>query len=221
MGAHMGSSMGLFFLSLFSVNLTLAWGEKPEMYRNILWQTRSLEASKTLASILGAGDRNDIETARCSVRVVRPRLGNGVLVTPTNAFSCDLTSKTGTERSVSWALSAAPISPWGNRFYPKGFSLTAAHAEDLFVAMEKVHSLDVQDEHIAYREEHFSSPLGNFDVDEFVLFDEVLESSEERQAPLSCAKYYLYPAGEAKPSTPIKTRCDFIYQFGRIPGDLF
>ncbi len=224
------SRPAFFFLSVATILLNFTIGpvskaDSDENTRRISWRTYHPESSKALALAFGAPNWDDMESAECFVDVIRPRVGTPALATATNQAQCRIALNQGTEKVVSWSLKKSPIAAWGNRFHPKGFSIGGSDAEALYAALEKAYVKTQQktpsSKAIRFDQEHFSSPALNFDWDEYAIMDFVPEYPNEDLYPLNCAKYYWYPTGSERPSTPSEIRCDFIYQYKYIEGDVF
>lgn len=209
-----------FTLLYVFCSLSVFGFSEEEASREIVWRFSSQEANEVLAGIFSYPENiQHAASVDCYVKVVRPRMGFSPIVHAKNEATCTMTAQDGTQKQVSWDLSTASISGWGNRFAPKGFSLTGPHAELLYLAMERFYQRAESTRYFRSRSLHLASVSSVLEWDEYAISNDAPASPETW--PLNCTRYYLFSADTSRPGTPTETRCDFVYQWKVIPGDLF
>lgn len=218
-GGNMSRSFAVFTGVLLLLNFAIRAEDDPS--RIIKFQLFSRESSGLLADIF-AGRSLQIptnHTIACNVSVLRPRMGMPALTSRENVAECVINDDL--KQSIKWNLNDVEVSAWGNRFSPKGFSLKGRAADDLYLAMEKIHSRANHSGFLEFRHLVIPSPAFVMDYDEYAIVDESPEFPGEKIAPLNCTRYYYYAPNESRPENPSEIRCDFVYQWHVIEGDTF
>ena len=193
-----------------------------EASRTVTWKLSSEVTGGLLASIFSKHGEY-VSSAKCEVRVVRPRMGLDAVTSEENYAQC-LVPTSAEPLAVSFPLSEAPIDAWGNRFYPKGFSVSGRDAEKLFTSMKKLYSrtalartLGKAPSRLRFEHAALAGSGFVFDYDQFKLYEE--DGAGGWIAPMICGRYYYYAPGSPRPARPNESRCDFIYQWHYIEGD--
>jgi len=196
----------------------------------VFWSPRNTEGHLLFAKLLLAVEApvvslrhwqagNAPTVAVCQATVLRPGMDTDhrLLVTASNTAVCALEDAAGHKGQVSLDLGGEAIYAWGNRFFPKGFSVKNELATTLFTAFEKLHGNEAANPYLIFRDTSFPSPGFVLDFVDYSIDLNPAGADGRVAGPttMSCVKEYFYAPGHVRPPAPDYVRCDFIYQFTR------
>ncbi len=226
-------------LNKFPINeLPLQFGEtqKPMKGRQVVWVPKSNDGNIIFATILlNASQKNsniqlileeeipsmNIVSASCEGNIIRPRENFSPLIAKSNIISCAILFENDVEGKIVWDLSNEPIYRWGNKFYPKGFSIKNELARTLFRAFKETYNVLSSNDYFNYRNVNLETPTIIYEFEDYqIYYDPYIDYYYGKMGTtvLTCTKEFLYAPNEEKPLNPTEERCDFIYLWTYIPN---
>ncbi len=194
--------------------------ERGTVTEEFLWSPESDAGSLALAQALAIATQLRVvvdsaiagqvwQSAKCSLRAIRPGLGESALADPQNRLGCEVITVAGNTGWVTLLLGAEPLARWGHQQNPTGVSLLGASADSLLQAFAAVSAAQPDSDVLTQVSTTVVSPTSQRDRVEWSLR---LPIAGEAAAPikLSCAHEYQYAVGAARPTEPTQRRCDFM-----------